>query len=110
MNPPVLRCADAIVFHQPEGILGSELGAEEKVEVVLLIAVQSLCNSLCRDGTMSAFCCSVGLARHADGAVKSECNGFAPDCAQNNPSVSGGIRNSVHGRIRQHHQETRFVS
>ena len=43
---PVFRCADAIILHQPEGILGSELGAEEKIEVVLLISVQSLCNSL----------------------------------------------------------------
>lgn len=43
----MLRCADAIVFHQSESVLGSELGAEEQIEIVFLIAVQSLCNNLC---------------------------------------------------------------
>lgn len=45
----MLRCADAVILHQPDGILGSELGAEEQIEIVLLLAVQSLCNSLCAD-------------------------------------------------------------
>ena len=39
---PVLRCAYAVILHQTERILGSELGAEEQIEIVPLISVQSL--------------------------------------------------------------------
>ena len=42
----MLGSADAVIPHQSESVLGSELGAEEQIEVVFLIAVQSLCNSL----------------------------------------------------------------
>lgn len=38
----MLGGADAIIFHQSESVLGSELGAEELIEIVLLISVQSL--------------------------------------------------------------------
>ena len=38
----MLGSADAVIPHQSERVLGSELGAEEKKEIILLISVQSL--------------------------------------------------------------------
>ena len=35
----MLGGADAVMFHQSESVIGSELGAEEKKEIVLLISV-----------------------------------------------------------------------
>lgn len=38
----MLGSADAIILYESEGVLVSELGAEEQIEIVLLISVQSL--------------------------------------------------------------------